>query len=204
MFQIEHISNHTEKAGVKRCVFSRPGRLCHRDFRRQRLREIHVAFLHCKKYAGTPDVRIGYVPQENPLYDELKPVDNLRMWTNKRKSEILQALQAPPLAQLGIQTFLDTPVKNMSGGMKKRLSLACALLDAPQILLMDEPFAALDLPAKQDAMQFMRYYLSLGNSIVIASHEEAVFQFCHTVYLLKMAHSSMRRICQRALIILIC
>ena len=138
-----------------------------------------------KKYAGTPDVRIGYVPQENPLYDELKPVDNLRMWTNKRKSEILQALQAPPLAQLGIQTFLDTPVKNMSGGMKKRLSLACALLDAPQILLMDEPFAALDLPAKQDAMQFMRYYLSLGNSIVIASHEEAVFQFCHTVYLLK-------------------
>lgn len=102
-----------------------------------------------KKYAGTPDVRIGYVPQENPLYDELKPVDNLRMWTNKRKSEILQALQAP------------------------------------QILLMDEPFAALDLPAKQDAMQFMRYYLSLGNSIVIASHEEAVFQFCHTVYLLK-------------------
>ena len=97
-----------------------------------------------KKYAGTPDVRIGYVPQENPLYDELKPVDNLRMWTNKRKSEILQALQAPPLAQLGSQTFLDTPVKNMSGGMKKRLSLACALLDAPQILLMDEPFAALD------------------------------------------------------------
>ena len=122
-----------------------------------------------KKYAGTPDVRIGYVPQENPLYDELKPVDNLRMWTNKRKSEILQALQAPPLAQLGIQTFLDTPVKHMSGGMKKRLRLACAL----------------DLPAKQDAMQFMRYYLSLGNSIVIASHEEAVFQFCHTVYLLK-------------------
>ncbi len=128
---------------------------------------------------------MGYVPQENPLYDELKPVDNLRMWTNKRKSEILQALQTPPLAQLGIQTFLDTPVKNMSGGMKKRLSLACALLDAPKILLMDEPFAALDLPAKQDAMQFMRYYLSLGNSIVIASHEEAVFQFCHTVYLLK-------------------
>lgn len=138
-----------------------------------------------KKYAGTPDVRIGYVPQENPLYDELKPVDNLRMWTNKHKSEILQALRTPPLAQLGIQTFLDTPVKNMSGGMKKRLSLACALLDAPKILLMDEPFAALDLPAKQDAMQFMRYYLSLGNSIVIASHEEAVFQFCHTVYLLK-------------------
>lgn len=138
-----------------------------------------------QKYAGNRDIRIGYVPQENPLYDELKPLDNLRMWTDKHKSEILQALQAPPLAQLGIQSFLDTPVRNMSGGMKKRLSLACALLDSPALLLMDEPFAALDLPAKQDAMQFIRYYLSLGNSILIASHEEAVFQFCNRVYLLK-------------------
>ena len=69
--------------------------------------------------------------------------------------------------------------------MKKRLSLACALLEHPQILLMDEPFAALDLPAKQDALQFMQYYLSLGNSILIASHEEAVFQFCSHVYLLQ-------------------
>ena len=78
-----------------------------------------------KKYAGTPDVRIGYVPQENPLYDELKPVDNLRMWTNKRKSEILQALQAPPLAQLGIQTFLDTPVKYVRWYEKAAQSRVC-------------------------------------------------------------------------------
>lgn len=138
-----------------------------------------------KKYSAGSKVRFGYVPQENPLFDELKPIDNLRMWTNKKKSEILSLLTTPPLCKLGIQNFLDTPVKNMSGGMKKRLSLACALLEHPQILLMDEPFAALDLPAKQDALQFMQYYLGLGNSILIASHEEAVFQFCSHVYLLQ-------------------
>ncbi len=138
-----------------------------------------------KKYSAGSKVRFGYVPQENPLFDELKPIDNLRMWTNKKKPEILSLLTTPPLCKLGIQNFLDTPVKNMSGGMKKRLSLACALLEHPQILLMDEPFAALDLPAKQDALQFMQYYLSLGNSILIASHEEAVFQFCSHVYLLQ-------------------
>ena len=136
-----------------------------------------------KKYAG--DTRLGYVPQENPLFDELKPLDNLRMWTKKHKAEILEQLSAPPLDKLGILSYMDVPVKNMSGGMKKRLSLACALLDTPQVLLLDEPFAALDLPAKQDALQFMQYYLSLGNSIIVASHEEAVFQFCHKVYLLK-------------------
>lgn len=138
-----------------------------------------------KKYSAGSKVRFGYVPQENPLFDELKPIDNLRMWTNKKKPEILSLLTTPPLCKLGIQNFLDTPVKNMSGGMKKRLSLACALLEHPQILLMDEPFAALDLPAKQDALQFMQYYLDLGNSILIASHEEAVFQFCSHVYLLQ-------------------
>ncbi len=138
-----------------------------------------------KKYSAGSKVRFGYVPQENPLFDELKPIDNLRMWTNKKKPEILSLLPPPPLCKLGIQNFLDTPVKNMSGGMKKRLSLACALLEHPQILLMDEPFAALDLPAKQDALQFMQYYLGLGNSILIASHEEAVFQFCSHVYLLQ-------------------
>lgn len=138
-----------------------------------------------KKYSAGSKVRFGYVPQENPLFDELKPIDNLRMWTNKKKPEILSLLTTPPLCKLGIQNFLDTPVKNMSGGMKKRLSLACALLEHPQILLMDEPFAALDLPAKQDALQFMQYYLGLGNSILIASHEEAVFQFCSHVYLLQ-------------------
>ena len=110
-----------------------------------------------KKYSAGSKVRFGYVPQENPLFDELKPIDNLRMWTNKKKPEILSLLTTPPLCKLGIQNFLDTPVKNMSGGMKKRLSLACALLEHPQILLMDEPFAALDLPAKQDALQFMQY-----------------------------------------------
>ena len=124
-----------------------------------------------KKYAGTPDVRIGYVPQENPLYDELKPVDNLRMWTNKHKSEILQALQTQPLAQLGIQTFLDTPVKNMSGGMKKRLSLACALLDAPQILLMDEPFAALDyFTREQMQKELLRVQQERSASILFVTH----------------------------------
>lgn len=138
-----------------------------------------------KQYADNPEIKLGYVPQENPLFDELKPVDNIRMWTKYKKDEIIGLLSTPPLSGLGIQNFLDVPVKNMSGGMKKRVSLACALINNPKLLLMDEPFAALDLPAKQDIMQFMRYYLNLGNSILIASHEEDVFRFCNQVYLLK-------------------
>ena len=186
MFQIEHISKSYGKKQVLNDIsFVVPAGSAIGILGSNGSGKSTLLSCIAKKYSAGSKVRFGYVPQENPLFDELKPIDNLRMWTNKKKPEILSLLTTPPLCKLGIQNFLDTPVKNMSGGMKKRLSLACALLEHPQILLMDEPFAALDLPAKQDALQFMQYYLSLGNSILIASHEEAVFQFCSHVYLLQ-------------------
>lgn len=136
-------------------------------------------------YAKHPDVSIGYVPQENPLFDELKPVDNIKLWTKAGKSKIIEALHCAPLHALGITEFLHTPVKKMSGGMKKRLSLATALIDKPKLLLMDEPFAALDLPAKHDILDFMGLHLRQGGSIIVASHDEEIFRFCNRVFLLK-------------------
>lgn len=143
--------------------------------------------LNCiaKLHPAGSDTKLGYVPQENPLFDELKPVDNIRMWTDLNRSQIAMALSLPPLSELGISSFLDTPVKAMSGGMKKRVSLASVLINCPQVLLMDEPFAALDLIAKQDILRYMGAFLGSGGSIIIASHEEEIFNFCNRVYLLK-------------------
>lgn len=138
-----------------------------------------------KLYPSNGELKLGYVPQENPLFDELKPVDNIRMWTDLNRSQIAMALSLPPLSELGVSNFLDTPVKAMSGGMKKRVSLASVLINCPQILLMDEPFAALDLLAKKDILAYMGAFLNGGGSIIIASHEEEIFNFCHRVYLLK-------------------
>ncbi len=136
-------------------------------------------------YANSTDIKVGYVTQENPLFEELKPVDNIRMWTKLKKAEIITALSTPPLNQLGICNFLNLPVKNMSGGMKKRLSLASVLINQPDVLLLDEPFAALDLLAKQDILGYMRGFLDQGGTILVASHEEEIFDFCNKVYLLK-------------------
>lgn len=143
--------------------------------------------LNCiaKSYPDNSELKLGYVPQENPLFDELKPVDNIRMWTELNRSQIAMALSLPPLSELGISSFLDTPVKSMSGGMKKRVSLASVLINCPQVLLLDEPFAALDLIAKQDILTYMSAFLSSGGSIIIASHEEEIFNFCNKVFLLK-------------------
>lgn len=138
-----------------------------------------------KSFAGNREYSIGYVPQENPLFDELKPIDNIKMWTRLSKAEILQCLMSPPLSSMGITEFLDTPVRKMSGGMKKRVSIATVLINKPSLLLLDEPFAALDLPAKQDILNYMGEYRSMGGTIIIASHDQDVFNFCNKVYLLK-------------------
>lgn len=143
--------------------------------------------LNCiaKLHPANSELKLGYVPQENPLFDELKPIDNIRMWTDFNRSQIAMALSLPPLSELGISSFLDTPVRSMSGGMKKRVSLATVLINCPQVLLLDEPFAALDLLAKQDILTYMSAFLKNGGSIIIASHEEEIFNFCNKVYLLK-------------------
>lgn len=128
---------------------------------------------------------IGFVTQENALIEELSAMDNLRLWTPMSKAEIFDTLQNTSLSALGVHTFPEVTVNRMSGGMKKRLSIATVLINRPNILLLDEPFAALDLVAKQDILNFLSLFCSGGGTVVIASHDEDIFRFCDTVYLLK-------------------
>lgn len=127
---------------------------------------------------------IGYVTQENPLIPELTALDNLRLWTSLSGKELGRYLSEPPLSMLNVASFLKTPVSKLSGGMKKRLSIASVLLGNPKVLLLDEPFAALDLIAKHDILDYIQYYVRSGGIAVIASHEETIFDYCHKVYLL--------------------
>ncbi len=144
--------------------------------------------LEGKSYADDPrsyNSSVGFVTQENALIDELTAMDNLRLWTPMSKAEIFDTLQNTSLCALGVHTYLELPVNSMSGGMKKRLSLATVLINKPNVLLMDEPFAALDLVAKKDILNFLSLFRSGGGITVIASHDEKIFEFCDESYLLK-------------------
>ena len=125
---------------------------------------------------------IGYVPQENPLIAELSCLDNLRIWSSLGKDELRELIGNPPLAILGVHKFADKKVKDLSGGMKKRLSITATLITNPQVLLMDEPFAALDMVAKHDIMEYIDTYKRAGGTVVVASHEEMVLDFCDRIY----------------------
>lgn len=129
---------------------------------------------------------ISYVPQENPLIEELSGLDNLRLWYKGSRKELDKELKDGILHVLGIDNYCNKTVSKMSGGMKKRLSIGIALLEKPSLLIMDEPSAALDISGKYEIKEYMKYYTSkLNGSIIVASHDQNELSVCNKLYLLK-------------------
>ena len=113
---------------------------------------------------------IGYVPQENVLMEELSGLDNLKLWYNS--SALKSASEENGiLSLLDVSSFVNKKVSQMSGGMKKRLSIACAVARSPKVLLLDEPSGALDLPCKQKLYDYYKSFAADGGIVVIATHE---------------------------------
>lgn len=128
---------------------------------------------------------IGYVPQECPLMEELTAFDNLKLWYCNSPLSLEKELSEGFLGMLGIPDFLKVSVKHMSGGMKKRLSIGCAIAKDPHILLLDEPGAALDLICKERIEVYLKNYKSHGNIILLATHEEREIELCDKLFILK-------------------
>lgn len=128
---------------------------------------------------------VGYVPQENPLMDKLSVYDNLRFWYCDTGRSIENDMENGILKEFGLDVYRKYPVSKLSGGLKKRLSIACALAANPQILIMDEPGAALDVVCKEDIKRYLLKYRQEGGTVILTSHEEAELLLCDRMYLLK-------------------
>lgn len=126
---------------------------------------------------------IGYVPQGTPLLEELSAKDNLRLWYHSAK--LKKELESGVLKMLGIDEFLKVPVRKMSGGMKKRLSIGCAISDSPRILLLDEPTAALDIACKDSIYSYLKSFKEQGGIILLATHDVHEIELCDKCYVLK-------------------
>lgn len=126
---------------------------------------------------------VGYVPQNTPLIEELSAKDNLRLWY--KNVELKRSLSDGVLALLGVSDFINVPVRKMSGGMKKRLAIGCAVAHDPKILLLDEPSAALDLVCKEKISNYLSNFKSNGGTIFLATHDIQEFPLCDKMYILK-------------------
>jgi len=126
---------------------------------------------------------VGYVPQGTPLLEELTAWDNLLLWYHRENLE--KELDSGVLRLLGIHEFLKVPVNKMSGGMKKRLSIGCAVAQRPPVLLLDEPTAALDLACKESIAAYLRQYKASGGILLLTTHDVLELQLCDRWYIIK-------------------
>lgn len=126
---------------------------------------------------------VGYVPQGTPLIEELTARDNLWLWYDKKDLEA--ELRDGVLSMLGIGDFLKVPVCKMSGGMKKRLSIGCAMAKRPPVLLLDEPTAALDLSCKERIAEYLQRYKRSGGILLLTTHDESELRLCDRWYIIK-------------------
>lgn len=128
---------------------------------------------------------IGFIPQENPLMENLTVLDNLKFWYSGTGRDLKQDLINGVPAVFGVNQYLNKNVNALSGGMKKRLSITCALAKNPPVLILDEPGASLDVVCKQDILNYLEAYKKSGGTIILTSHEEGELKLADRMYLLK-------------------
>ena len=135
------------------------------------------------KYSKNRSELIGYVPQGTPLIDELTEYDNLLLWYDR--SQLKKELDGGILQMLGIDEFLKVTVHNMSGGMKKRLSIGCAMAKKPPVIILDEPMAALDIACKQKIFEYLKNHKASGGILLLATHDSMELELCDECYIIK-------------------
>lgn len=122
----------------------------------------------------------GYVPQDNPLMEELSVRDNLKLWGGIRNAQTQELLK-----QFQLDEMLKMPVEKLSGGMKRRVSIVCAMLGYPPVMLMDEPTTALDLFYKESIHNWMRQYVEDEGIIIMTTHDEQEIIASDRCYVMK-------------------
>lgn len=116
--------------------------------------------------------RIGYMAQDDALYDALSGAENLRFFGRMKgvaKAQISEQI-AHVAAVVDLTADLSKRVAGYSGGMKRRLSLAIALLGDPELLILDEPTVGIDPALRRKIWQELHHLRDAGRSVLITTH----------------------------------
>lgn len=120
---------------------------------------------------------IGVVPQEIALYEDLTAIENLKFWGTLYgiKGKKLQSKIEELLEFLGLSDRKNHKIKTYSGGMKRRINIAAALLHNPKIVFMDEPTVGIDPQSRNLIFEVIQELHSRGLTMIYTTHymEEA-------------------------------
>lgn len=128
--------------------------------------------------------KIGMVMQDFALIEDFTALENViipldfagrgkKLRRAERRSHAVDALKA-----VGMEEYAHKTVRNLSGGQKQRVAIARGIVNAPSILLADEPTGALDSQTTKEIMQVFCKLNEQGTTILIVTHDEKVAQCC--------------------------
>jgi ABC-2 type transport system ATP-binding protein len=115
---------------------------------------------------------MGVLPDGVRLFDRLSGGELLRYVGLLRRvpTPDIESRSADLLEALGLRADRDTLVVEYSAGMTKKIGLACALIHAPRLLVLDEPFEAVDPVSGEGIRSILRDYTASGGTVVLSSH----------------------------------
>lgn len=131
---------------------------------------------------------LGVVPQEIALYEELSAYENLKFFGEiyQVKKGMLDSRIQEVLEMVGLKDRQKELIKTFSGGMKRRINIAAALLHQPKILILDEPTVGIDPQSRNHILETVRKLNEeQGTTILYTSHYmEEVEKLCDRVYIM--------------------
>lgn len=116
---------------------------------------------------------IGLVPQDFSFYEELSPAENLEFfgaWYGLSKT-LVKKKTDELLSIMGLHAVANKPVKQFSGGMKRRVNLAIGVMNNPKILFLDEPTVGVDVQSRNAIISYLKEINSAGTTLVYTSHQ---------------------------------
>ncbi len=110
------------------------------------------------------------VGHDNYLYSQLSALEMLQVWTRLGGMELAEEQAIGLLREVDLDDRRDYPVGGFSAGMRKRLTLLRTRLEKPKLVLLDEPFSALDAAGQNLIEEWIEGYRTAGKTVVLASH----------------------------------
>ncbi len=131
--------------------------------------------------------QIGYMTQSSALYNELSIRENLAFFGTvyglrgaRLRTRIGEALQLVDLTDR-----IDAPISTLSGGMRQRVSLACALIHQPRLLFLDEPTVGIDPELRMTFWDYFETLTQQGVTLVVSTHHLDEAKRCHRLALMR-------------------
>ena len=135
--------------------------------------------------AGSPELRrrVGYLPQDPTIYGDLRVIDNVRYFASLY-GFVSQAADAA-IERVGLSDHRTAFCANLSGGQRTRVSLACALVCQPDLLVLDEPTVGLDPVLRADLWEQFADLARTGTTLLVSSHVMDEADHCGDLLLMR-------------------